>query len=139
MHTHMNGGRRLSDGRPAVACISIFLATLSLSDLPSMQEKRSPKPRTSAQIAEARRNEAASANERAAARMAELEVQHEQVQANIRDDEKVVARERVVEEQGTAKRAAAETKKVEEWEYSLNYLISVANTPPSASIVEFRR
>lgn len=33
MHTHMNGGRRLSDGRPAVACISIFLATLSLSDL----------------------------------------------------------------------------------------------------------
>ena len=119
--------------------LDIFGDAQPLPTFPWMQEKRPPKPRTSAQIAEARRNEAASANERAAARMAELEVQHEQVQANIRDDEKVVARERVVEEQGTAKRAAAETKKVEEWEYSLNYLISVANTPPSASIVEFRR
>ena len=97
------------------------------------------KPKTSAQIAEARRGEAAAKAAAAASQMEMFEKQHEAVHADTQEEQKVAERQQVVKEQ--AQRLAAEKRQraAAERKAGFDYLLEVAKTGPSESVLEFRR
>ena len=94
---------------------------------------------TAAMVATERHAEAESAIVRAHVSMERAELRNRLTVVEAREEQQTRERERVVSEQGAARRRQAEDAAKAMGQMSLEHLISISKGPVSASINEFRR
>ena len=94
---------------------------------------------TAAMVAAERHAEAESAIVRAHVSMERAELRNRLTVVEAREEQQTRERERVVSEQGAARRRQAEAAAKAMGQMSLEHLISISKGPVSASINEFRR